>query len=68
MSPRTQAPLDPNGPTSPTDELVASTVPAISMARVLLVLKEHGIVAALVLMMAYQIGFMSQAQSFMCGV
>ena len=68
MSPRAQTPLDPNGPTSPTDELVASTVPAVSAARVLLVLKEHGIVAALCLMMAYQIGVMSQVQSYMCGV
>ena len=60
--------LDPNGPTSPTDELVASTVPAITMARVLLLAKQHGVVVALCFLMAYQIGVISQAQSYMCGV
>ena len=60
--------LDPNGPTSPTDELVASTVPAITMARVLLLAKQHGVVVALCFLMAYQIGMISQAQSYMCGV
>ncbi len=49
-------------------EMVASALPALGWARVLLVLKEHGIVAALCLMMAYQIGLMSSAQSYMCGV
>ena len=68
MSARTKVPLDPNGPTSPTDELVASTVPAVSTARVLLVLKEHGIVAALCMMMAYQVGILASAQNYMCGV
>ncbi len=53
----------------PTDvEIVTSTLPALGWARVLLVLKEHGIVAALCLMMAYQIGAISSAQQYMCGV
>ena len=60
--------LDPNGPSSTTDEIVASTVPALNGARVLLVLKEHGLVAALCVLMAYQIGFLSSAQNYMCGV
>ncbi len=60
--------MDPNGPTSPSDELVASTVPALAWARVLLFAKQHGVVAGLCLLMAYQVGLMSQAQSYMCGV
>lgn len=53
---------------SPTDDLVISTLPALSWARVLLIAKQHGVVAALVLMMAYQIGVMASAQAYMCGV
>lgn len=60
--------LDPNGSTSPTDEIVASTIPALTWARVLLFAKQHGVVAALCFLMAYQIGMISQAQSYMCGV
>ena len=60
--------MDPNGPTSPSDELVVSTVPALAWARVLLFAKQHGVVAALCLLMAYQIGVIAQAQEYMCGV
>ena len=59
---------DPNGPTSASDELVTSTVPALAWARVLLFAKQHGVVAGLCLLMAYQVGLMSQAQSYVCGV
>lgn len=54
--------------TSASDELVTSVLPALSWARVLLLAKQHGVVAALCLLMAYQIGLMSQAQSYVCGV
>ncbi len=60
--------MDPNAPTSTTDELVASTVPALTWARVLLLAKQHGVVAALCLLMAYQIGLMASAQQYVCGV
>jgi hypothetical protein len=60
--------MDPSGPTSPSDELVASTVPALAWARVLLLAKQHGVVAALCLLMAYQIGIMASAQQYVCGV
>jgi hypothetical protein len=60
--------LDPKGSTSPTDELVASTIPALTWARVLLLAKQHGVVAALCLLMAYQIGIMASAQQYVCGV
>ncbi len=60
--------MDPNGSTSTTDELVASTIPALTWARVLLLAKQHGVVAALCLLMAYQIGIMASAQQYVCGV
>ncbi len=53
---------------SPADDLVISTLPALSWARVLLLAKQHGVVAALCLLMIYQIGLMSSAQAYMCGV
>ena len=60
--------MDPNGSTSPADEIVASTIPALTWARVLLLAKQHGVVVALCVLMAYQIGMIAQAQSYMCGV
>jgi len=60
---------DPAGSTSPIDDVVVSTaLPALSWARVLLFAKQHGVVAGLCLVMAYQIGMIAQAQSYMCGV
>ncbi len=60
--------MDPADTSSTTDEIVASTLPALSWARVLLLAKQHGVVAALCVLMAYQVGLMAQAQSYMCGV
>ena len=60
--------MDPNGSTSTTDELVASTIPALSWSRVLLVAKQHGIVGALCVLMVYQMGLLASAQNYMCGV
>lgn len=60
--------MDPNGSTSPVDELVTSTIPALTWARVLLLAKQHGVVVALCVLMAYQIGMIAQAQNYMCGV
>ncbi len=60
--------MDPKAATSPTDELVASTLPALTWARVLLVAKQHGVVGALCILMIYQLGLIASAQSYMCGV
>jgi len=60
--------LDPNGSTSPSDDLVASTIPALTWARVLLVTKQHGLVGLLTLAMIYQLGILAKAQTAMCGV
>lgn len=62
-------PLDPAGSTSPIDDVVVSTaLPALQWARVLLIVKQHGVVAALCVIMAYQIGMLASAQSYVCGV
>lgn len=53
---------------STSDEIVISTLPALGWARVLLFAKQHGVLAALCLMMAYQIGVMASAQAYVCGV
>lgn len=60
--------MDSNGPTSTTDDLVASTVPALTWARVLLFMKQHGIVAGLCLLMLYELGTVAALQAQMCGV
>ncbi len=60
--------MDPAGQTSAPDELVTSALPALTWARVLLLAKQHGVVAALCLLMAYQIGLMASAQQYVCGV
>ena len=61
------ASLDPAA-SSATDDFVTSALPALSWARVLLFAKQHGVVAALCLLMAYQIGLMASAQQYVCGV
>jgi len=53
---------------SATDVIVTSTLPALSWARVLLFAKQHGVLSALCLLMAYQVGVMASAQAYMCGV
>ena len=60
--------MDSSAPTSTTDEIVASTVPALTWARVLLVAKQHGVVGALCILMLYQLEIFASAQSYMCGV
>ena len=60
--------MDPNGPTSTIDELVASTVPALQGARVLQLIKDHGLMTGILVCLAWQIGVMAKAQDYMCGV
>lgn len=60
---------DPKGASSTTDDLVAaSTLPALAWARVLLFMKQHGIVAGLCLLMLYELGTVASLQAQMCGV
>ena len=62
-------PLDSAESTSPADVLVETTaLPALQWARVLFIVKQHGVVAALCMVMAYQIGVLASAQSYVCGV
>ncbi len=58
--------MDPSEETS--SEVVTSVFPALMWPRVLLFAKQHGIVAALCLLMAYQVGMIASAQDYMCGV
>ena len=58
--------MDPSKETS--DELVTSAFPALMWPRVLLFAKQHGIVAALCMLMLYQVGMIASAQDYMCGV
>ena len=67
MSPRTQI-TESAADSSASDVLVTSGLPALSWARLLLLAKQHGVVAALCLLMAYQIGVIAQAQTYVCGV
>ena len=60
--------MDSASTSSPTDEVVISSLPALSWARVLLVAKQHGVVGALCILMIYQLGLLASAQSYMCGV
>ena len=54
--------------TSPADVIVDTALPALQWARLLQLAKQHGVVAALVVLMAYQIGMLATAQTYMCGV
>lgn len=54
--------------TSPADEIVNTALPALQWARLLQLAKQHGVVAALVVLMAYQIGMLAYAQTYVCGV
>jgi hypothetical protein len=56
----TSSPIDP--------EMVASSLPALGWARVLLFMKQHGIVAGLCLLMLYELGTVAALQAQMCGV
>lgn len=61
----------PNGtgePTTAADDLVTSALPALQWARFLQLAKQHGLVFALCVMMAYQIGVIATAQTYVCGV
>ena len=61
----------PNGTgelTSATDDLVTSALPALQWARFLQLAKQHGLVFALCVMMAYQIGVVATATTYVCGV
>ncbi len=60
----------PNGTgesTSATDEIISNALPALQWARFLQLAKQHGLVFALCVMMAYQIGVIATAQTYVCG-
>ena len=67
MSPNT-VPTEPAEPTSPADVIVDTALPVLQWARFLQLVKQHGLVFALCVMMAYQIGMIATAQTYVCGV
>ena len=66
MSPRVSP--EPVEPTSTTDVIVDTALPALQWARLLQLAKQHGVVVALCVLMAYQIGMLAYAQTYVCGV
>ncbi len=61
----------PNGAgesSSATDEIVSTALPALQWARLLQIAKQHGVVVALCVLMAYQVGMIASAQTYVCGV
>lgn len=49
-------------------EMVASALPVLNWARVLLITKQHGLVGLLTIAMIYQVGLLAKAQNVMCGI
>ncbi len=41
---------------------------AINFARITQLLKQHGVTGAIIILLCYQLGFIAQAQTTMCGV
>ena len=52
---------------SPTDE-TSPPASALQWARVHQIIKAHGITGVILLLLAYQMGLLGQAQSGMCGL
>ena len=67
MSPN-KVPLESAESTSPADVIVNTALPALQWARFLQLVKQHGLVFALCVMMAYQVGVIATAQTYVCGV
>lgn len=59
---------DPVGPTTATDAIIDTALPALQWARVYTLFKTHGLLTAVLVLMAWQIGMIANAQDFMCGV
>jgi hypothetical protein len=60
--------MDPTDPSSTTDPGPATGLSALQWARVLQLFKQHGITGVILLLLFYQLGFFSQAQSYGCGI
>lgn len=56
------------GETSASEEIISNALPALQWARFLQLAKQHGLVFALCVMMAYQVGVIATAQTYVCGV
>lgn len=52
----------------PAEDDSTESLAALQWARIVLFTKQHGVVAALVLITLYQIGIIADAQQYVCGV
>jgi hypothetical protein len=52
---------------SPTDE-TSPPVPALQWARVHQLIKQHGLTGVILILLAYQMGLLGQAQTGVCGL
>lgn len=60
----TQGPLD----TSPASSTEEQSLAAIQFARAITIVKQHGVTGLILILLAYQMGLLAQAQTTMCGV
>ncbi len=58
-----------SAPVSPiTDDDSSPPLAALQWARALQLLKQHGVTGVIVILLAYQLGWLGSAQATMCGV
>lgn len=53
---------------SQTDDCSSPPLQALNWARALQLLKQHGVTGVIVILLAYQMGFLGQVQTYTCGV
>lgn len=62
--------VDVHGPleTSPTSSLEEQSLAAVQFARAITLIKQHGLTGLILVLLAFQMGWLGQAQSTMCGI
>jgi len=60
--------MDPADPSSTTDPGHSTGLSALQWARVLQLFKQHGLTGVILVLLFYQLGFLSQVQSYGCGI
>ncbi len=59
--------MDTDGTLPQTDEMSPSPS-ALQWARVHQIIKQHGLTGVILILLAYQLGWLGQAQSGVCGI
>lgn len=60
--------MDPAGQNVPTDHESHPGLHALQWARVLSIIKQHGVTGMILVLLAWNLGFLDRAQSFGCGI